>query len=100
MLTSILYRSQSPRVIVSRRTSFFLANNTLSGSEPGLTSIPVSCSGALSRPGPQDVFVWDEARGAGGCVSVLVWQTRPIKNAVVSERTWQRASLEVLTYQE
>lgn len=101
MLTSILYRSQSLWVIVSRRTSFFLANNTLSGSVPGLGSIPVSCSGALSRPGPQDVFVWDETRRAGGgCDSVLVWQTRPIKNAVVSEWTWQRASLEVLTYQE
>lgn len=44
---------------------FFLTNNTLSGSGPGLGSIPVSCSGALSRPGPQDVFVWDEARGEG-----------------------------------
>lgn len=33
---------------------------------PGLGSIPASCSGALSRPGPQDVFVWDEASGAEG----------------------------------
>jgi len=66
---------------------------------PGLVSIPVSCSGALSRPGPQDVFVWDEARGEG-VAAIRVWQTHPIKSATVSEWTWQRVSLEGLTYQE
>lgn len=105
MLTarSITYRSPRLRNHCFQKNILFLTNNTLSGSEPGLGSIPVSCSGAPSRPGPQDVFVLDETRGAvegGFCHSVLVWQTHPIKNATVRERTWQRGRLEVLMCKE